>query len=230
MAFSCLPAALYAQDYTSYNTLVQKYASPNGVQYKTWKANARDTAALKNILTEWARIDANKLNKKQKAAFRINLYNAAMLDIVLDRYPLKSVTKIGVPFSVFKRKSIKTPQGNISLDTLEKKQLLIDFPDPRIHFAVNCASISCPPLRNEAYTAEKLENQLADQAQLFVASPHAVQIKGNSAYYSQLFDWYKNDFAESNPAKIINKYASKKIPTNLKIRWIKYDWNLNEAS
>lgn len=218
-----------AQDYSTYNNLVQKYAKTNGVQYKAWHTNKSDTKALEQILDDWSKIDATKLNKKDRAAFRINLYNAAMISAVLERYPLQSVTKIGKPFSIFKKNYIATPQGKISLDTLEKKQLLGDFPDARVHFAVNCASISCPPLRSEAYTGDQLEAQLAEQAKQFVATPHAVQIKGSTAHFSSLFDWYKKDFGESNPAKVINKYGTKKIPTNLKVQWIKYDWNLNEA-
>jgi hypothetical protein len=218
-----------AQDYSSYNQLVQKYAKANGVAYKAWKANPTDSAAIDSILKDWSKIDATKLSKNDRAAFRINLYNAAMISEVLDNYPLTSVTTFGKPFSVFKKNYISTPQGKISLDTLEKKQLLGDFPDARVHFAVNCASVSCPPLRAEAYTGDQLEKQLAEQARLFVATPHAVQIKGSTAHYSSLFDWYKKDFDESNPAKVINKYAAKKIPTNLKVLWIKYDWNLNEA-
>lgn len=219
----------HAQDYTAYNTLLEKYASKSGVKYKAWAGNSEDKKALDDILKQWAKIDASKLSKNDKAAFRINLYNAAMVDVVLDRYPLKSVTKIGKPFSIFKSNIIQTPKGKISLDTLEKKTLLRDFPDARIHFAVNCASVSCPPLRAEAYTGEKLEKQLNEQAKNFSNSPHAVQISGNTAKYSELFNWYAKDFKTSNPATYLNKYRSSELNTGLKKSWIKYDWGLNEA-
>lgn len=218
-----------AQDYTTYNQLLAKYAKTNGVDYKAWVANKSDKQSLDQLVKDWSVIDSAKLSKKERAAFRINLYNTAMLSVVLDKYPLKSVTKIGIPFSVFKRSFIATPDGKISLDTLEKKQLLKDFPDPRVHFAVNCASVSCPPLRNEAFTGQELDKQLNEQAKQFVTSKHAVRVKGNTAEYSSLFDWYKKDFGSSNPAEIINKYSDTKISTKLKVKWIKYDWSLNES-
>ena len=218
-----------AQDSSSYNQLLAKYAKVNGVDYKTWGDNKSDIESLDNILKEWSKVDSTKLSKNERAAFRINLYNASVVSVVLERYPLKSITKIGIPFSVFKRAIITTPAGKVSLDTLEKKQLLKDYPDPRVHFAVNCASVSCPPLRNEAFVGPELDQQLNEQAKQFVSSKHAVRIKGNTAEYSSLFDWCKKDFGSSNPAEIINKYSDKKISTKLKMKWINYDWNLNEA-
>ena len=218
-----------AQEYTEYNTLLKKYVNNTGVKYKAWAANSADKKALDTLLQEWAKIDANKLSKNDQAAFRINLYNAAMVDVVLDRYPLKSVAKIGADFSIFKSNIIQTPQGKISLDTLEKKTLLRDFPDARIHFAVNCASVSCPPLRAEAYTGKKLEEQLNAQSKLFANSKHAVQVSGNTAKYSELFNWYQKDFKTSNPATYLNKFRTNKLSTGLKKSWIKYDWNLNES-
>lgn len=224
-----LVATACGQNYKSYNQLLSKYATADGVRYQAWAANDVDHTILDATLADWSKIDATKLGKNDKAAFRINLYNASMISVALDKYPLKSVTKIGIPFSVFKRRFIETPNGKISLDTLEKKLLLKDFPDARIHFAVNCASVSCPPLRNEAFTGKKLEKQLQQQAERFVASKHAVQISGDTAHYSSLFNWYQKDFGESNPAHIINQFSEKKISTSLKVKWIKYDWNLNEA-
>ena len=229
LILTALSLCVSAQDYSGYNHLLAKYAKVNGVDYKTWAGNKSDKESLDGILKDWSTVDLTKLGKNERAAFRINLYNAAMASVVLEKYPLKSVTKIGIPFSVFKRPFIATSAGKVSLDTLEKKQLLKDFPDPRVHFAVNCASVSCPPLRNDAYVGSKLDQQLTQQAKLFVTSKHAVRVNGNTAEYSSLFDWYKKDFGSSNPAEIINKYSDKKISTKLKIQWIKYDWNLNEA-
>lgn len=229
LTFTALSLCVSAQDYSGYNQLLTKYAKVDGVDYKTWASNKTDKESLEAILKDWSTVNSTKLARNERAAFRINHYNAAMVSVVLGKYPLKSVTKIGVPFSVFKRAFIATHSGEISLDTLEKKQLLKDYPDPRVHFAVNCASVSCPPLRNNAYIGSKLDQQLNQQAKLFVASKHAVRVKGNIAEYSSLFDWYKKDFGSSNPAEIINKYSDKKISTKLKVKWIKYDWSLNEA-
>jgi len=219
-----------AQDYTTYDALLKKYAHPTGVDYKSWDKNNKDHKALEKILKEWSKIDASKLSHTDKAAFRINLYNAAMIDVALDNYPLATVTKLGAKdFAIFEENIIKTPSGTISLNTLEKKVLLKDFPDARIHFAVNCASVSCPPLRNEAFTGEKLQQQLTEQSVQFANSSHAVQISGSTAKYSELFNWYSADFKTKNPATYLNNYRSSKIKTSLKVDWIKYDWNLNQS-
>lgn len=219
-----------AQNTTDYATLLKKYTAKDGVRYEKWAASKEDKQALNNILKKWSKVDASKLQKKERAAFRINLYNAAMIDVVLDNYPLKSVTKLGnKDFAIFDDKIIATPHGKISLNTLEKKQLIKDFPDARIHFAVNCASVSCPPLRNEPFDAKKLERQLNEQAKQFADSKRAVRLKGSTAKYSELFNWYSKDFGSTNPAVYINKFRTKKISTKSKIGWIKYNWNLNEA-
>lgn len=218
-----------AHEIEAYEKLLKKYVKPTGVEYADWAKNAEDKAALDTILKDWSKIHTKDLSKNEKAAFRINLYNAAMVDVVLDRYPLESVTKIGKAFSIFDDNIITTPAGEISLNQLEKKQLLKDFPDGRVHFAVNCASISCPPLRAEAFVASKLEKQLDEQAKLFADSSHAVQVSGSTAKYSELFNWYKGDFKTENPAIYLNKFKSDKLSTSLKVSWIKYDWGLNKA-
>lgn len=220
-----------AQETAAFDTLLKKYAAADGVHYDKWAASAADKKALDTILKDWAKIDATKLPQNEKAAFRINLYNAAMIDVALDHYPLESVTKIGdKDFAVFDKPMIVTPNGTISLNTLEKKQLIADFPDARIHFAVNCASESCPPLRNEAFVADKLEAQLQEQAVLFANSTRAAQgTAEGGAIYSELFNWYSKDFGTKNPAEYLNKFRTAKIDPNTKQGWIKYDWSLNAA-
>lgn len=220
---------LHAQDYTTYDALLKKYVSPDGVNYSAWSKNSTDKASLEKILKDWSKVQSKRLSKNDKAAFRINLYNAAMIDVVLDRYPIDSVTTIGQRFSIFQKNIIATPSGNISLDTLEKKTLFRDFPDGRIHFAVNCASVSCPPLRAEAFVGKELDRQLDEQAKQFANSKHAVQVSGSTAKYSELFNWYSKDFKTTNPAIYINKYRTSKLKTSLKKDWIKYDWSLNKS-
>lgn len=218
-----------AQDYSSYGGLLKKYVRAGGVDYAGWAASAPDQAALDAVLADWARVDARKLGKADRAAFRINLYNAAMLDVVLDRYPLKSVTKIGLPFSIFKKRIIATPSGKISFDTLEKKQLLGDYPDARVHFAVNCASVSCPPLAVRPYVGKTLDHQLTAAARHFANSRHAVRVEGGTAYYSELFKWYADDFGTDDPSVYLNKYRTDKLPSGLKVKYQDYDWGLNAA-
>ena len=112
-----LSCSAQSQHNAQYSKLLKKYAKPQGVDYKAWSKNKEDKAALSSVLNDWSKINATKLAKKERAAFRINLYNAAMLNVALDNYPLKSVTNLGEKkFAIFDQKLISTPSGAISLN------------------------------------------------------------------------------------------------------------------
>ena len=154
-----------------------------------------------------------------------------MLQIVLKNYPLRSVKTIGVlPFSVFKKDQITLGDSKVSLDDIEKGILLNRYFDPRIHFAVNCASESCAPLRIEPFTGHLLDEQLKEQTELFAESERAAQVdeENRSIAYSELFKWYADDFVGENPAEYLNQYRSEALPMNYSVEWITYDWSLNE--
>ena len=217
-------------DYSTYNALLQKYSRPDGVLYASWHASQSDRKRLTEVLNDFGSVPYEDLTSAEATAFLINLYNAAMIDQVLQSYPIDSVQSIGVlPFSVFRTNSITLNGRPVSLDTIEKEILLKEYPDPRIHFAINCASKSCPPLRSEAFVPDQLDQQLDEQARLFANSPHAVKT-GKSAAYSQLFQWYDQDFPGNHPADYLNKYRDSPLPTNSSVEWIEYDWSLNEAN
>ncbi|MDQ8193761.1 DUF547 domain-containing protein [Coraliomargarita sp. SDUM461004] len=219
-------------DYTSYAELLHKYVQADGVSYDVWAGQHADVAALNAVLAEWAQISVAELSADEQKAFYINLYNAGMLQAVLERYPIKSVKDIGlIPFSIFKKNYIQLMDRSLSLDNIEKGILLKDFPDPRIHFAVNCASVSCPPLRAEPYRAKQLDQQLEAQTRLFAASDHAarVNVSKQRTAYSELFKWYASDFAVTNPALFLNRYRSEPLPIEHTVIWIDYDWSLNQS-
>lgn len=218
--------------YTEYGELLEAYVMAEGVHYDAWSRSEEDRERLDRILDSWASVDPADLSKAEATAFLINLYNAAMIDMVLDEYPLGSVREIGfLPFAVFRRDAIILDGEKVSLDTVEKEILLKEYFDPRIHFAVNCASVSCPPLRQEPYTGEALEILLEEQTRAFAASPHAarVAVGGGTTFYSELFKWYADDFPGSDPAEYLNRYREETLPLGNKIDWIDYDWSLNEA-
>ncbi|MEM1221670.1 MAG: DUF6503 family protein [Verrucomicrobiota bacterium] len=219
-------------DYTDYARLLATYAEPEGVDYQSWAANADDLKALSDFLDYAGKLDLDALTVPQQTAFYINLYNAAMLQAVFDNYPIDSVTQIGlIPFSIFKKKFIQVGEKKLSLDDVEKGTLLKDYFDPRIHFAVNCASESCPPLRAEPFVAERLEAQLDEQTRLFAKSDRAARIDSEKKRitYSELFKWYKKDFGVENPGEYLNQYLKTPLPLEYKQGWIKYDWALNTA-
>ena len=227
LALNSLDASveLYAQ-------LLQKYVHSDGVDYTCWQVNTADREKLDQVVSWLGEFPADTSPAQQKAHL-INLYNAAMLQAVLEHYPIDSVRSIGLlPFSIFKRKFIRWQGASLSLDQIEKERLLKNFPDPRIHFAINCASRSCPPLRNTPFNAAQLEQQLDEQTRLFARSQAAFKLDraNNTSAFSKLFKWYAADFAPDHPADYLNRYRTDLLPVHPEFDWIAYDWSLNISS
>ena len=219
-------------DDSAYARLLETYVSPAGVRYDDWFKNKSDLRALEDFLMRAAEVDLSGHSKTEQTAFYINLYNAAMLQAVFDHYPLESVKDIGfLPFSIFKKDFIRQGDRKLSLDDVEKGILLKDFFDPRIHFAVNCASESCPPLRAEPFVGRKLDAQLTEQTRAFARSDRAARVFHNKkkTIYSELFKWYRDDFPGGDPAEYLNPYRETPLPLDYEVEWIDYDWSLNAA-
>ncbi|MGB8165966.1 MAG: DUF547 domain-containing protein [Chthoniobacteraceae bacterium] len=217
---------------SEYGRLLGKYVTTAGtVKYKEWKANAADVAALQKITDQIAASGPSDSSRDGRFAYHINAYNAWMLRLVLDSYPIKSVRDIAPLFGVFTAPRITVAGKKISLNHLEKEILIPEFKDPRVHFAINCASTSCPPLLNAAYTAPKLNAQLDAQAKAFAnKGDGAVLVTGNKAKLSKIFDWYAADFKASGGASaFLSKNRTEPIPADAKLSYFDYDWNLNEA-
>lgn len=220
----------------AYENLLSSYVREDGVRYAAWAANATDRQNLLEVVTAMGKVNPQKLTDDERLAFYINAYNAWMIYLVLENYPITSVTEIGKkPFSVFSDKLIRLHKKPVSLDFLEKETLLKEFPDARIHFAVNCASRGCPPLASIPFRAETIEAQLAVGTKKFLASPYGVQVdeESQTVAISSLFDWYQKDFLRNNPAGVlpfINTYREPSVPLSYQITFQSYDWNLNTAS
>ncbi len=220
-------------DYSGYARLLSTYVTPSGVDYAAWSGAADEVAELDAFLEQMSAVDVAVLSRPERKAFYINLYNASMLQVVLRNYPLRSVKQIGfLPFSVFKRDFIVLGERKLSLDTIEKGILLEEYFDPRIHFAINCASESCPPLRAEPFTGEALDRQLDEQARGFAESARAARVDHarRSIAYSELFKWYADDFGVEQPAEFLNRYRAVPLPLNYATDWIDYDWSLNQSN
>ena len=225
-------AAADEVDYSEYARLLERYVAAGGVRYAAWVETPADLAALEDFLAAAASVDVAGLSAPAQKAFYINLYNAAMLQAVFEHWPIESVKEIGPKaFSIFKKEFIRQGDQRLSLDDVEKGILLKDYFDPRIHFAVNCASESCPPLRAEPFIGKRLEAQLEEQTRLFAASNRAGRVDeaGKSVAYSSLLDWYADDFPGSSPAEYLNRYRAEPLPTDFETGWIPYDWSLNAA-
>ena len=217
--------------YEDYARLLKTYVKNTGVKYKDWYNNKNDVEALRQVINDFSYVEVESLTGNEQKAFYINLYNAATLQAILDNYPLQSVTEILPEFGIFKKKWITLGEAQLSLDEIEKWILLKKFPDARIHFALNCASRSCPPLAATPFRAASLEEQLDKQAKTFAHSKHAVTIdnKNKTLKFSQLFQWYANDFGHKKPAIYLNQYRKTPLPEDYKTDWIRYNWSLNTA-
>lgn len=224
-------ATSQAQNWTeTYNRLLGKYVTSGGVKYAEWKSNAADLQAIQTVVDEIAKENVSAMEKKQQLAFYINAYNAWILHEALGKYPTRSVKD--ALFTFFTGKRIKVAGQDTSFNALEKETIRSKFSEPRVHFALNCASRSCPPLTREAFSAGKLEEQFEKLAKGYVNSEKGVKYSAESktAQLSKIFDWYKDDFkGEGGPLAFINKRRATAIPNDAKISYQDYDWGLNEA-
>jgi hypothetical protein len=177
--------------------------------------------------------------KDQQLAFLINAYNAFTLEWIVEHYPVKSIKDTGAFLrSPWKTKFPKyTFLGeSFTLDSIEHDRIRKEFVEPRIHFAVNCASIGCPSLRTTAYTAKDLEKQLSDAEKDFFRNSDKFQAKGNKIKLSAILDWYGDDFKKVhgsvqkyifNNAKRLGYLKDVKVASDLKIDFMDYNWDLN---
>jgi hypothetical protein len=214
----------------SYNTLLGKYVTAGGVKYAEWKANAADMQAIQGVVDGISKENVSAMGKQQQLAFYVNAYNAWILHEALGKYPTKSVKD--VLFTFFTGKRITVAGQQMSFNALEKDTIRSKFNDPRVHFALNCASRSCPPLNRTAFSADKLDGQFEALAKGYVNSEHGVKFNTGTklAELSKIFDWYKDDFkADGGAIAFINKRRSTPLPADAKTTYQDYDWGLNEA-
>ncbi|UOG77103.1 DUF547 domain-containing protein [Hymenobacter tibetensis] len=222
-------------DHSAYDKLLKKYVNEKGlVNYKGWKTEQAAFNQYLQLLSKNA--PTNSWSKAEQMAYWINAYNAYTIRLILDHYPLQSIkdigTKIQIPFvtTPWASKFFTIGGKKMSLDNIEHGILRKDYNDPRIHFALVCASISCPRLRNEAYIATKLESQLQDQGRDFLNNPTKNKPGKTSAQLSKYFDWYKGDWTSNGQTVVgwVNKYATTKLDNGAKISYLDYNWQLNE--
>lgn len=217
-----------------WNSLLKKYVNDEG--FVNYKGIIKDKATLDKYLDLLSsNPPSSKWSKNEKMAYWINAYNAFTVKLIVKHYPVKSIKDIGssiqIPFvnTPWQYKFFEIGGEKMKLDEIEHKILRKDFDDPRIHFALVCASYSCPRLRNEAYTASKLDKQLDDQARYFLANKKKNEISANKLLLSKYFTWYKGDFTKnSSLIEYLNKYAPVKINKDADISYKDYNWSLNE--
>jgi hypothetical protein len=207
-----------------WDQLLRKYVSVNGkVNYKGFKSDKANLDAYLKYLNE--NPVQNSWSKAKKMAYWINAYNAFTIKLIVDNYPVSSITKLhgGKPWDV---KWINLGGKTYNLNNIENDILRPTYKDARIHFAVNCAAKSCPPIINQAWTESNLNQLLEKQAKAFVNNSKFNTISSNEVEISKIFEWYAVDFG--NIIDYLNKYSTTKINKNAKVKYKEYDWALNE--
>ncbi|MBK0382931.1 DUF547 domain-containing protein [Pedobacter sp. SD-b] len=214
-------------DHSAFDKLLKKNVSNGKVDYGAF---VKDKAALESYITYLGKIDAAKLSKNDQTAYWVNAYNASVIDKIVRNYPTKSIENIDGGKAFDEKLPFKFNGESLSLNDIEKKKLMgSDLFDARIHFAVNCAAVSCPTLQNLAYTGANIQSFLTSNTKAALANPAFNKISKEKASLSKLFDWYKADFvkAEGSVINFVNKYSSTKIDKNTKIDYLEYNWALN---
>ena len=225
-----------------WDDILQKHVDQEGlVDYKSLK---RSQGRLDEYLSLLARTDPVALSNSGKLAYWINAYNAFTLKLILDHYPVKSIKDIPRRWEI---KEWVAGGQKYSLNQIEHEILRKDFEEPRIHFAIVCASIGCPNLWNRAFTEDDIDDQLDQAGKTFFASPKHFRFETRKSAFggdvvvlslSKILKWFKEDFTNGGKTPVmdfamqyVDSSVAKKISqagNSIKIKYLSYDWDLNE--
>jgi hypothetical protein len=212
-------------DHQAWTNLLQKHVNETGfVDYKGFVADKSALDSYCNYISSFSPDDGWSV--QEQLAFYINLYNSYTIKLIVDNYPTKSIKDLDSPWT---KAFVPIGKVNISLGGIENS-ILRKMNEPRIHFAINCASYSCPKLLDEAFTAGQIDTQLDRVTKDFINSDNN-KIEPNTVALSSIFDWYKNDYlANGIPTVIafINQYSDVTINSDATLSFMEYNWSLNE--
>jgi len=230
-------------DHAAWNNFLKTYIvanDPSGINRMRYSAVTKDDRrALEGYLGRMQGVRVSGLNRAEQKAYWINLYNALTVKVVLDHYPVESIRDIDISPGWFSdgpwgAKLVTIEGEKISLDDIEHRILRPVWKDNRVHYAVNCASLGCPNLQPEAFTAENTERLLEKGARDYVNSRRGVRFDGDTLILSSIYDWFQPDFggSEDGVIKHLLRYADSPLADRLKqfkdgISY-EYDWRLNE--
>ena len=220
-------------DHQAWQQLLDQYLISKGdyTLFKYSSVSEKDKLVLAKYLEKLAKTDPLSFNKAQQYAYWVNLYNAITVKLILDDYPVKSITKLGGLFSFGPwGDDVITINGKaLTLNDIEHRILRPIWQDPRTHYAVNCASLGCPNLQHKAFTADNTETLLEQAAKSFINSDKGVLLNDNGAQLSSIYDWFSEDFGDKSELIIhLKKYRSDLGTLSGEISY-DYDWSLNEA-
>jgi hypothetical protein len=213
-----------AFDHAIFNNLLKKHVTSDGnVNYNGFKSDSKTLQIYIDLLKTYQPIDS--WAKEDKLAYWINAYNALTIDLILRNYPTKSIKDIKDPWD---QRLWQLGKKKYNLNDIEHK-ILRKMNEPRIHFAIVCASVSCPKLQNGVFTALNLEKQLTNATKEFLTDPAKNELSENNIKLSKIFKWFKKDF-EQNGSLIdfFNQYSKVSISNGAKKSYKDYNWDLND--
>ncbi|HHP7246188.1 MAG TPA: DUF547 domain-containing protein [Elainellaceae cyanobacterium] len=245
------PSSSEAFNYAPYADILATYINREGlVDYQSLQANPQKLNAFNTSIGEVSPDTYSSWDDAQKIAFLINAYNSFTLESIIDQDPLKSSIR-DIP-GVWRIRNFEIAGQRKTLDNIEHQTLRIEFNEPRIHAALVCAAISCPPLRPEPYRAETLDVQLDEQTDQWLSRPDIgfkIDLDTNQVYLSSIFEWFGEDWIPSYGVEdgftgsekeravlnFISQYVSPEereylLGGNYDIRYLDYDWSLNIQS
>jgi len=222
-----LPQSDNPHFFTSADLFFREYVRQGKVDYQAIK---KGPDRLNMLLDTLALFDLARLdNEKQVQAFWINAYNLLVIHSVVKAYPIKSPLEVE---GFFNQQKHRVAGRELTLDEIEKEELLKRYRDPRFHFVLVCAAKGCPELVNHAYIGEKLETQLQQRSKATLNDARYVRVDDSSkkVYLVEIFKWYEMDFTSSSKSVVefINGLREQKIPVDCSVDYIPYDWSLNE--
>ncbi len=238
LLFSSMLTAAESGLHSTFDGLLKKYVKDGVVEYGQWKRDQKDLDTLTYYLDRLSSEIITDYPKKERLAFWINAYNAYTLKLILDHYgSIKSIKDIKNPW---KRDTCKVAGKSVSLDYIEHTILRKEFKEPRIHFAIVCASIGCPKLASDVFVADKIEAQLQQRAELFFNDPK--YLKAGKSWgrpvlqLSKILDWFAEDFGKTDADRIafIKSFLTEETLAGIAplgdtptISFLDYNWDLN---
>jgi len=235
------PKSTATIDHSGWDRLLARYlkTDADGLNRFDYKGVSReDRAALKGYISRLARVPISTYARPEQRAYWINLYNALTVDVVLDHYPVASIRDIDISPGLFSdgpwgKALVAVEDTPLTLNDIEHRILRPIWRDPRIHYAVNCASVGCPNLAKKAYTAATLEPMLEAAAHDYINTPRGARVGKDGLVVSSIYIWFQDDFGGDDAAVIahLGHYADASLKRALAGRTTidahVYDWSLN---
>ena len=215
--------------HASWDELLSKNVDDNGsVNYLGFKS---DSLLLQSYLSKLSdNYPTPSWSNNEKLAYWINVYNAFTVKLIIDNYPVKSIKDIGsVLYGPWDQRIVQLKEYSFTLNHIEHNILRKEFAEPRIHFAIVCASISCPELLNKAYTGHNVREQLDQRAKLFINDTTKNLVASKQITISKIFKWFEGDFTTNGTViDYLNLHCAQKINNSAEIVYFDYNWGLNE--